>query len=235
MVEPELLKEAVTRLDALGFQVHFHALADRAVREALDAIEAARTTNGCHDLRHHLAHLQVVHPDDLPRFRELGALANAQPSVGRPRGADGRAHDPVPGRAPLDLAVPLREPACATAPPLAMGSDWSVSSPEPAGGDARRGQPEDAAVPIRSGWRTKTCSSPTSGSTWRRAIGGFTMGLGLREPHATPRRARSRWASARTSRSSTGTCSPTPSRRSPETRCLMTFVDGQQVFAAADA
>ena len=41
-VEPELLKEAVTRLDALGFQVHFHALADRAVREALDAIEAAR-------------------------------------------------------------------------------------------------------------------------------------------------------------------------------------------------
>ena len=78
-VEPELLKEAVTRLDAEGFQVHFHALAERAVREALDAIEAALEANGPSDHRHHLAHLQVVHPDDIPRFRALNAVANAQP------------------------------------------------------------------------------------------------------------------------------------------------------------
>ena len=60
----------VTELDALGFQVHFHALGDRAVREALDAVEAARDANGWRDTRPHLAHLQVVHPDDvaaLPR------------------------------------------------------------------------------------------------------------------------------------------------------------------------
>ena len=54
------------RLDALGFQVHFHALGDRAVREALDAVEAARAANGRRDTRHHLAHLQVVHPHDIP-------------------------------------------------------------------------------------------------------------------------------------------------------------------------
>ena len=44
---------------------HFHAIGDRAVRDALDAIEAARRANGSSDTRPHLAHLQLVHPDDL--------------------------------------------------------------------------------------------------------------------------------------------------------------------------
>jgi predicted amidohydrolase YtcJ len=129
-VEPGLLNEAVTRLDAEGFQVHFHALAERAVREALDAIEAARTANGWSDGRHHLAHIQVVHPDDLPRFRRLGAVANAQPLWA--------AHE-----AQMDeLTIPfLGEPRWTWQYPfaslvrhgatLAMGSDWSVSSPNP--------------------------------------------------------------------------------------------------------
>src|SRR5204863_691256 len=78
-VDPESLKRSVTRLDSLGFQVHFHALGDRAVRESLDAIEAALVANGPSDNRHHLAHIQIVHPDDIPRFRRLGAIANGQP------------------------------------------------------------------------------------------------------------------------------------------------------------
>ena len=53
--------------------------AERAVREALDAIEAALIANGPSDNRHHLAHIQIVHPDDIPRFRRLGAVANGQP------------------------------------------------------------------------------------------------------------------------------------------------------------
>jgi predicted amidohydrolase YtcJ len=129
-VDPEILNEAVTRLDALGFQVHFHALAERAVREALDAVEAARRANGPTDGRHHLAHLQIVHPDDIPRFRELGAVANAQPLWA--------AHE-----AQMDeLTIPfLGEPRWTWQYPfgslrrhgamLAMGSDWSVSTPDP--------------------------------------------------------------------------------------------------------
>lgn len=78
-IDPELLPSYVTELDSLGFQVHFHALGDRAVRQALDAVEAARAANGHSDTRPHLAHLQVVHPDDIGRFRELGAVANIQP------------------------------------------------------------------------------------------------------------------------------------------------------------
>ena len=129
-VDPQLLCEAVTRLDAEGFQVHFHALAERAVRESLDAIEAALQTNGPSDGRHHLAHLQVVHPDDIPRFRQLGAVANAQPLWA--------AHESQMD----DLTIPfLGEPRWRWQYPfgslvrsgasLAMGSDWSVSSPDP--------------------------------------------------------------------------------------------------------
>ena len=79
MVEPELLKKAVTQLDADGFQVHFHAIGDGAVRQALDAIEAARTANGDLGHRHHISHIQLIHPDDQPRFRQLNVIANFQP------------------------------------------------------------------------------------------------------------------------------------------------------------
>ena len=77
-LEPEALKRHTMRLDALGFQVHFHALGDRAVRVALDAVEAARRVNGPTDTRPHLAHLQVVDPAEIRRFRPLGAIANIQ-------------------------------------------------------------------------------------------------------------------------------------------------------------
>ncbi len=129
-VDPIALREYVTRLDAEGFQVHFHSLGDRAVREALDAIEAAREANGPSGHRHHLAHLQVVHPDDLPRFARLGATANAQPLWA--------AHEPQ-----MDLlTLPfLGEPRSSWQYPfadllragsaLAAGSDWPVSSPNP--------------------------------------------------------------------------------------------------------
>ena len=79
MIDPEALKAYVTRLDALGFQPHFHAIGDRAVRESLDAVAAARRANGPTDTRPHIAHIQVIHPDDIGRFRELGVIANAQP------------------------------------------------------------------------------------------------------------------------------------------------------------
>ncbi|WP_039940341.1 amidohydrolase [Streptomyces himastatinicus] len=129
-VDPQELKKYVTALDAHGFQVHFHALGDRAVREALDAVEAARTANGHRDTRPHLAHLQVVHPDDIPRFRTLGATANIQPLWA--------AHEPQMDELTLPFLSPERGGwqypfggllrAGAT---LAAGSDWPVSSPDP--------------------------------------------------------------------------------------------------------
>ncbi|MEV6979207.1 amidohydrolase [Kitasatospora sp. NPDC093806] len=132
-VDPVALRGHVTALDALGFQVHFHALGDRAVREALDAVEAARAANGHRGTRHHLAHLQVVHPDDLNRFARLGAIANIQPLWA--------AHEPQmdeltipflgPERAAWQYPFGALQRAGAT---LAAGSDWPVSSPDPLAG-----------------------------------------------------------------------------------------------------
>ncbi len=129
-IDPHELPRFVTELDRAGFQVHFHALGDRAVRNALDAIEAARRENGASGLRHHLAHLQVVHPDDIPRFAQLGATANIQPLWA--------AHEPQMD----ELTIPfLGDRRSAWQYPFASlqqagaalcaGSDWPVSSPNP--------------------------------------------------------------------------------------------------------
>jgi predicted amidohydrolase YtcJ len=126
-VDPEALKGHVTQLDAAGFQVHFHALGDRAVREALDAIEAALAANGPTDGRHHLAHLQVVDPADFPRFRALGAVANIQPLWAcRDEQMVGLTLSFVtPDRGALMYPFRSLLEAGAT---LAGGSDWTVST-----------------------------------------------------------------------------------------------------------
>lgn len=129
-VDPELLKGHVTRLDAEGFQVHFHALAERAVREALDAIEAARRANGMNDNRHHIAHIQVVHPDDIPRFRKLGVVANAQPLWATYDGQMEHLTIPFLGPERADWQYPFAALVRSGAM-LAFGSDWFVSSPNP--------------------------------------------------------------------------------------------------------
>jgi predicted amidohydrolase YtcJ len=69
---------AIAAADAAGWQVHVHAIGDRAAREALDCFEAARAANGARDNRHTIAHLELVHPDDFPRFAELGVMASMQ-------------------------------------------------------------------------------------------------------------------------------------------------------------
>ena len=129
-IEPEILKQVVVRIDALGFQPHFHALGDRAVRQALDAVQAAREANGWTDTRPHLAHIQVVHPDDLPRFRRLGALANAQPYWAVEEDQMTELTLPILGPVVSARQYPFRS-LLANGATLVMGSDWSVSTPDP--------------------------------------------------------------------------------------------------------
>lgn len=128
--EPDELREAIVALDADDFQAHIHVLGDRACADALDALESAVSINGSRDNRHHLAHLHVVRPQDVPRLRPAGALATLQPLWA--------AHGP-----PMDeLTIPfLGEPRASwqypfrtlagTGTPIAFGSDWPVSSPDP--------------------------------------------------------------------------------------------------------
>ncbi|MFZ2015647.1 MAG: amidohydrolase [Nocardioides sp.] len=127
------LREIVVALSAAGFQVHVHAIGDRGVREALDAFAAARAAGhdiGHTGLRHHIAHLQLVHPDDVLRFAAVGVAANAQ--------ALWACHDEQMD----DLTIPFLGDERATwqypfgdlhrsGARLVMGSDWPVSTPDP--------------------------------------------------------------------------------------------------------
>ncbi len=129
-IEPEALKRYVTRLDREGFQVHVHAIGDRAVREALDAFEAAAGRNGLSEQRHHIAHLQVVHPDDLPRFAALRVVANAQPYWATLEGQMRNLVIPFLGRERARWQYPFNS-LLKTGATLAFGSDWPVTTPDP--------------------------------------------------------------------------------------------------------
>ena len=74
-----MFAELVCELDARHFQVLIHAIGDRGVHVALDAIARARQVNGPRDARHQLVHVELVASRGLQRFRQLGVVACMQP------------------------------------------------------------------------------------------------------------------------------------------------------------
>ncbi len=76
--DSETLNRIVAAFDAVGMQIHVHAIGDLGIKMVLDAFEHAREVNGIRDSRHHIAHLHVVDPNDIDRFHELGVTANFQ-------------------------------------------------------------------------------------------------------------------------------------------------------------
>jgi predicted amidohydrolase YtcJ len=121
------LNQIVTAADAAGLTVHIHAIGDRAVRSALDAIAEARRRNGALDNRDQIAHLELVNPADFPRFKELGVIANFQLLWAQ--------HDDYVDNATVEYLGPERSrylyPARSlrdAGAKIAGGSDWSVSS-----------------------------------------------------------------------------------------------------------
>jgi len=124
------LERFVRLCDAEGFGVHIHTIGDRAVRDSLDALEAAARANGPRDARHQLAHVQFAHPDDLPRFRELGVIANVTPLWARLEAYVAEMTLPfVSARAGAGM-YPFASIVRAGGA-LAFGSDWAVSTPDP--------------------------------------------------------------------------------------------------------
>ncbi len=129
-IEPDALRTLVAALDRAGFQVHVHAIGDRAIRMSLDAFEHARSVNGVRDSRHHIGHLELIDPADIPRFRRLGVIANFQPlwAYADPYITD--LTEPVLGPARSRWLYPIRS-VLATGAVVVCGSDWSVSSLNP--------------------------------------------------------------------------------------------------------
>jgi predicted amidohydrolase YtcJ len=128
-IEREELAEAAYRLAELGFQMHFHAIGDRAVMTALDVLgglaEAQRASG-----RHHIAHLQFIHPADLERFAKLGVTGNFQPLWACKDEQNDQLTVPFVGQARANwqyrIGTLLRMGSR-----IAFGSDWPVSSADP--------------------------------------------------------------------------------------------------------
>jgi predicted amidohydrolase YtcJ len=113
--------------DKLGLQIFVHCCGDGAVRRTLDGYEAIQKRNGKRDSRHRVEHIEVIHPDDLPRFKELGVIASVQTSHVL------NEDDIWPTRVgerrwPLSFAWRSIKNAGAT---LALGSDWNVAPFDP--------------------------------------------------------------------------------------------------------
>ena len=144
------------------------------MHDALDAVEAARHANGLNDLRHQVAHLQLVRPDDRARFADLGVTANLQGMWARR------------GTPAVDLLLPHLDDEVAgwhypfadivaSGATVAGGSDWPVNPPEPMGAVhvlvnrtsyAESGEPPETLVPDQAISLATALSAYTAGSAW---------------------------------------------------------------------
>ena len=128
---PEEMKAAAIEIDRRGLQIAVHAIGDGAVRAVLDGYEAAQAANGKRDSRHRVEHIEVIHPDDIDRFKQLGVIASMQPP--HPPGSMGLPLEPTVsmiGRArwPYSYAWRTLKEAGAHIP---FASDWPVSPIDP--------------------------------------------------------------------------------------------------------
>jgi predicted amidohydrolase YtcJ len=124
------MKAIVARADAHGLQISTHAIGDGGVRRTLDAYENAAHKNGKRDSRHRIEHIELIHPDDIPRLAQLGIVASLQPIAGV--GVPGNALEPIISRVGENLPYAyawqtIRETGAA----VAFSSDWPVAPLDP--------------------------------------------------------------------------------------------------------
>jgi predicted amidohydrolase YtcJ len=117
-------RRAVAECDAEGWQIYTHAIGDRGVRLALDAYEEARRLNGPRDSRHRVEHIEVIHPDDIPRFARLGVMASMEPIHADPDTIAVWSKAVGPARLPWSFPWASLEKAGAK---LVFSSDWPAA------------------------------------------------------------------------------------------------------------
>lgn len=166
--DPGLVALLTRKLNMAGFAIHFHAIGDRAVSDALDAVAtvpmSVRST-----VRNHIAHVQVVNPADLSRFAELGVTMNAQALWACNEAQMIELTLPVLGEERARWQYPFGS-ALRHGVPLAMGSDWPVSTCDP-------WQAIHVAVTRRAGGATAAESlNPSEALTLDQALTAYTRG-----------------------------------------------------------
>jgi predicted amidohydrolase YtcJ len=202
--EGDSLAQAARQVDALGLQIHIHAIGDAAVRQALDAIEFAVQSNGPRDRRPVIAHVQLVDDADLERFAALGVIPNMQPLWAQMDALMMVLTIPRLGVERADKQYRMRSLEVSGAP-LAFGSDWPVSSGAPLDGIAvavsrqtSEGEPDGGWTPEETLTVERALSAYTAGvaeqayaePTWGRLVPGASADLLWldRDPRETPAR-----------------------------------------------
>ena len=168
--EGNSLAEAAAAVDELGLQIHIHAIGDAAVRQALDAIEYAVQRNGPRDRRPVIAHVQLVDDADLARFAALGVIPCMQPLWAQEDALMNVLTVPRLGRERADQQYRMRSLDDSGAP-LALGSDWPVSSGAPLDGIAVGVSRQTADGEPVGGW------TPDEILPIERALGAYTAGV----------------------------------------------------------
>jgi len=172
----EELIEAVGEVVKRGFQPHIHAIGDAGIRNALDAIEAARRVHG--DLINPvIAHSQLIDPADLPRFKELDVIANFEPLWAQLANEQVVLTIPRLGQERADRQYPIAT-LLRSGTKISFGSDWPVTSPVPMAGIgvAITRQTDEAKPP--EGW------VPTERLTLDEALTAYTMGSAVQAGEA---------------------------------------------------
>jgi predicted amidohydrolase YtcJ len=216
------LRALVIRADALGFDVHVHAIGDRAVRMALDAFAASRGVTPPHARRRVIAHLELVDPDDIPRFHELNVTACFQPLWAQADEYVTELTIPVLGPERSRWLYPIGSVLTSGARVVA-GSDWSVSSMNPLEGIEVAITRRDVNAPPGPAW------IPEEVVTLRRMIEAYTL-HGAWLGHWSPDTG---WIAKGTRADLAvieGNLFELPAHRIAEARVVTTLVDGQVVF-----
>lgn len=116
------IEKYITALEPTGFDFHMHAIGDRGIREALNAVENAGSGDG----RHRITHVEFIDPADIPRFSELNVTADAQVAGEFTNPEHWHENDELIGATRADNAVPIKSLDNAGAR-ITLSSDWNVS------------------------------------------------------------------------------------------------------------
>lgn len=221
VMQPEFLRMVSSKGLELGFQVCTHAIGDRANREILSAYSLCLTRRPVRDHRFRVEHAQLLSPQDIPRFAELGVIASMQPTHCT---SDMRWIEQRVGKERAKGAYAWRS-LLRTGAKIAGGSDFPVESPNPFLGiyaaitrQSVDGQPE-------GGWR------PEERMTREEALRAFTLDAAYASFEETKRGSieLGKWADFVVIDRDIMTCEP---REIPQTRVLRTVIGGETVYTA---
>lgn len=116
------IEKYLAELEPTGFDFHMHAIGDRGIREALNAVE----NTGSKDGRHRITHVEIVDPADIPRFAALNVTADAQVAGDFTNPEHWHENNELIGAVRSDNAVPIKSLDAAGAR-VTLSSDWNVS------------------------------------------------------------------------------------------------------------